>query len=207
MARPNWKHFWVEKNLGEIVMKSLLEILLRFLMGSASRLRNLYYRTLGVKIEGYVWMRPVEISRNWGDITLAKNCSLDREVTLLCSGPVKGDKIRIGADTYINRGTMLDAHQKIWIGERVMIGPGCYITDSDHGSDPGRCVKEQAMVLGEVVIEDEAWLGARVCVLRDVTVGRGAIVAAGAVVTKDVAPGAIVAGVPAKFLKMRSCKF
>jgi len=173
-------------------------------MALASRLRNLYYRVLGVHLEGYVWMRAVEISRNWGDITLGANCSLNRGVTLLCSGAARREKIRIGRDTYINRGTMLDAHNKIWIGERVMVGPGCYITDSDHGIKLGVPVKDQPMELGEVVIEDEVWIGARVTVLKNVRICRGAIVAAGAVVTKNVGPGEIVAGVPAKIIRNRS---
>jgi len=181
----------------------MLRLLHRLGMGAASRLRNLYYRGLGVRMGGYVWMRAVEISRNWGDITLGANCSLDRGVTLLCSGPETGDKIRIGRDTYINRGTMLDAHKKIWIGERVMVGPGCYITDSDHGMKLGVPVKDQPMVKGEVVIEDEAWVGADVTILKNVHIGRGAIVAAGAVVTKDVGMNEMVAGVPAKLLGRR----
>lgn len=179
-------------------MSSGLRGIHRLGMGLASRLRNLYYRALGVRLEGYVWMRAVEISRNWGDITLGANCSLDRGVTLLCSGVAKKDRIRIGRDTYINRGTMLDAHNKIWIGERVMVGPACYITDSDHGMRLGVPVKDQPMTLGEVVIEDEAWIGAKVTILKNVRIGRGAIVAAGAVVTKDVEANGIVKGVPAQ---------
>ena len=181
----------------------MLRLLHRLGMGAASRLRNLYYRGLGVRMGGYVWMRAVEIPRNWGDICLGVNCSLDRGVTLLCSGPETGDKIRIGGDSYINRGTMLDAHRKIWIGERVMVGPGCYITDSDHGMKAGQSVKEQPMVKGEVVIEDEAWVGANVTILKNVRIGRGAIVAAGAVVTKDVGMNEMVAGMPAKVFKSR----
>jgi acetyltransferase-like isoleucine patch superfamily enzyme len=190
--------------MGPIAMKLLLRSLHRLGMGSASRLRNLYYRALGVQMKGYVWMRAVEIPRNWEDITLVANCSLDRGVTLLCSGPAKRDKIRIGEDTYINRGTVLDAHNKIWIGERVMVGPGCYITDSDHGIKAGISVKDQSMTFGEVVIENEAWIGAHVTILKNVKVGHGAIVAAGAVVTKDVEPDEVVAGVPAQKLKKRS---
>ena len=184
-------------------MSSGLRGIHRLGMGLTSRLRNLYYRALGVRLEGYVWMRAVEISRNWGDITLGANCSLDRGVTLLCSGAERRDKIRIGRDTYINRGTMLDAHNKIWIGERVMVGPGCYITDSDHGMKLGVPVKDQPMKRGEVVIEDEAWIGAKVTVLKNVRIGRGAIIAAGAVVTKDVRPDEVVAGIPAKLMGKR----
>ena len=184
-------------------MRFILRLLHRLGMGTASRWRNIIYRELGVRLDGYVWMRSVEIPRNWSDIHLM-GCALDRGVTLLCSGEETGDKIRIGRDTYINRGTMLDAHRKIWIGERVMIGPFCYITDSDHGMKPGGSVKEQPMVKGEVVIEDEAWIGANVTILKNVRIGRGAIVAAGSVVTKNVGPNEKVAGTPARFLGYRS---
>ena len=190
--------------MGKIAVSTILRLTQRLGMGIASRLRNLYYRALGVRLEGYVWMRAVEISRNWGDITLGANCSLDRGVTLLCSGAERRDKIRIGRDTYINRGTMLDAHNKIWIGERVMVGPGCYITDSDHGMKAGMAVKEQPMKLGEVVIEDEAWIGAHACILKNVKIGRGAIVAAGAVVTKSVGANEKVGGVPARPIGVRA---
>jgi len=98
---------------------------------------------------------------------------------------------------------MLDAHNKIWIGEKVMVGPGCYITDSDHGMKLGVQVKDQPMVKGEVVIEDEAWVGANVTILKNVHIGKGAIVAAGAVVTKDVGMNEVVAGVPAKITSKR----
>lgn len=175
----------------------------RLCMGAASRWRNLYYGALGVKLEGYVWMRRIEISRNWSDITLGNHCALDRGVVLLCTGPTKPDKIKIGSDTYINRLTMLDAHNKLWIGSNVMVGPMCYLTDSDHGFEGGNSAKTQPMKPGEIIIEDEVWIGARVCVLKGVRIGRGAVVGAGAVVTKDVPANAIVAGVPARVLRLR----
>lgn len=151
-----------------------------------------------------MWMRHVEIPRNWSDITLGNHCALDRGVTLLCSGAPKRDKIRIGADTYINRMAMLDAHNKIWIGSHVMFGPMCYITDSNHSVEAGHSVKSQPMEVGEVVIEDEAWIGAGVCILANVQIGRGAVVGAGAVVTKNVPANAVVAGVPARSIGLRA---
>ena len=54
-----------------------------------------------------------------------------------------------------------------------------------------------------VVIEDDVWTGANVTILKDVTIGRGSVVAAGAVVTKSCSPYSIIGGVPAKVLKMR----
>jgi len=185
-------------------MSALFKTLVRIYFGVASRFRNLFYRALGVQIDGYVWIRSVEIPRNWGDIKLEQKCALDKGVVLLCSGPRTSDKIRIGYNTYINRKTMLDAHKKIWIGKNVMIGPSCYITDSDHGILLGQSVKNQPMKYGEVIIEDDVWIGAHVIILKNVRVGRGAIVAAGAVVTRDVQPDTIVAGIPAKTMRKRN---
>lgn len=174
-----------------------VHLLHRFCMGTASRCRNLYYRSLGVNFQRYCWLRQIEIPRNWTDITL-EGCALDRGVTLLSGGPPKKDKIRIGHGTYINRHTILDACNKLWIGSRVMIGPMCFITDSDHTLVEGKDVKGQPMRLGETIIEDGAWLGAGVTVLRNVRIGKLAAVGAGAVVTKDVPAGTVVTGVPAR---------
>jgi acetyltransferase-like isoleucine patch superfamily enzyme len=172
-------------------------------LGIASRLRNFYYRALGVRFGGYVWIRRVSIPRSWPDITIGADVGLDDGVCLVIGGPPKPNKLVIGAGTYINRYTILDAHDRLHVGRRVMIGPHCYITDADHGTVPGASVQLQAMKRKPVVIEDEAWLGAHVTVLPGVRIGKGAIVGAGAVVTHDVPDQAVVAGVPARLLRQR----
>ena len=76
----------------------LLARLVEIIQGAKSRWRNLRYRLLGVKLGGYVWMRQIEIPRNYGDIEIADGASLDRGVVLLCSGPVNVlDKSRVTA--------------------------------------------------------------------------------------------------------------
>jgi len=64
-------------------------------------------------------------------------------------------------------------------------------------------IRDQGHRPGEIIVEDDVWLGANVTVIGSVRVGQGAVVAAGAVVTKDVEPYSIVGGVPAKFIKKR----
>src|SRR4051812_46797298 len=91
-------------------------------MGLASRMRNVYYRALGVEMTGYVWLRKIEISRNWGDIYLEKGVSLDQGVVIVTAGPVKRGKVTIRANTYVNRYTIFDGHESIEIGRRCMIG-------------------------------------------------------------------------------------
>ena len=85
-----------------------------------------------------------------------------------------------------------------------MFGPYCYITDHDHGTKLGQIVSQQTLISAPVRIEDAAWIGAHVTILKGVTIGTGAIVGAGSVVTKDVAANSIVAGVPTKVIGNRS---
>jgi acetyltransferase-like isoleucine patch superfamily enzyme len=183
-------------------MAALLSLLLRLCQGTASRMRNLAYRLLGAEIRHYCWLRAIEIPRNWKDIVLHP-CSLDRGVVLLCSGPARRGKIEIGEGTYINRYTILDAHERIAIGREVMIGPHCFITDGNHGMDPADSVKSQPMTAAPVEIEDEVWIGAHVTILPGVRIGRGAVIGAGSVVTRDIAAGSIANGTPARFRRMR----
>lgn len=160
---------------------------------------------LGVRIFRYVELRKIEIPRNWNQISITGPSCLDRGVTLLATGEsTEKPKIEIGGGVYINRNTIIDAHQSIVIGKHSMIGPNCYITDGDHGTHATTRIVDQPMVCSPVSIGTGAWLGAGVSVLKGVSIGEGAIVGAGSVVTKDVLPFAIVAGVPARQIGVRN---
>lgn len=180
----------------------MIRLLHRLGCGLASRARNIAYRLLGVDFRDYCWLRRIEIPRNWSDVTL-HGCALDAGVVLLCSGAPRAGKIEIGYGTYINRYTMLDAHDRIGIGRDVMIGPHVYITDGAHGTAPGASVKAHPMTTAPVIIEDEAWLGAHVTVLAGVRIGRGAVIGAGSVVTKDIPANAVAYGTPAIVRRLR----
>ena len=180
-----------------------LHLIIRFAGGIASRVRNVWFRALGVRLGGYVWMRKISIPRQWSDITIGKGVSLDDGVVLLCSGPPQRDRLVIRTKTYINRFTMIDASEKIEIGDNCMIGPHCYITDHDHGHVLGKPVGQQSLIGSPVCIGREVWIGAGVVILKGVTIGDGAVIGAGAVVTKSVLANAIVAGVPAREIGRR----
>ena len=180
-----------------------LHTLLRVQAGLASRWRNAWFRALGVRIDGYVWMRRISIPRQWGSVTLGKGAGLDDGVVLLCSGLSRVGKLVVSEGTYVNRNTIFDAHEHLEVGRNCMIGPGCFLTDADHGMTPGVRVGAQPMTVDSTVLEDAVWLGAGVIVLSGVRIGQGAVVGAGAVVTKDVPANAIVAGVPARQIGSR----
>lgn len=183
-----------------------LHLFVRLCAGLASRARNVWFRLLGVRMTGYVWLRRVSIPRQWSDITIEGTASLDDGVVLLCGGAPKRDKLVIRRGTYINRLTMIDAHERVEIWSGCLIGPGCYITDANHGIAVDKAPAEQPCECRPTIIEDEVWLGAKVVVLAGVRIGRGAVVGAGAVVTKDVPAYAIAVGVPARVVGHRGSK-
>lgn len=116
-----------------------------------------------------------------------------------------GDHSSLGASTRI-----LTTRAKVTIGNYVMFGPAVTIISGDHCTDViGKYMKEITDAEKrlendrDVVIEDDVWVGAGAIILKGVTVGRGSVVAAGSLVTRDVPPYAIVGGVPTKVIKMR----
>jgi maltose O-acetyltransferase len=114
-------------------------------------------------------------------------------------------RLTIGTRTSVNRGCILHCGGGLTIGADVLIGPGVVIYSQNHRyEDAGRLISEQGYDRRPVRIEDGAWIAARAVVLPGVTVGRGAVVAAGAVVTRDVEPFSVVAGVPARVIGART---
>jgi acetyltransferase-like isoleucine patch superfamily enzyme len=114
-------------------------------------------------------------------------------------GQIRRTGVSIGANSRINRDCMIDVRGGVTIGDNVSISPQVAISTAAHSAlDPGFRVE-----IRPVVIEDNVWIGMRATILGGVTLGRGSVVAAGAVVTKDVPPLTIVGGVPARAVGMR----
>lgn len=110
-----------------------------------------------------------------------------------------GKNLTLGRDVFINLGCRFQDTGGITIGDGTLIGHGSTLTTLDHGIDPDR---RADMIPAPITIGSKVWLGASVTIVPGVTIGDGAIVGAGAVVTKDVPANAIVAGVPAKLIRM-----
>lgn len=110
--------------------------------------------------------------------------------------------IRIGCDGLISEYTVIRGQGGVTIGDRVYTSPMTQIVAVNHVfDDPDRPFIEQGITAQGIVIEDDVWLGASVVVTDGVRIGRGAVVAAGAVVTNDVPPHTVVAGVPARIIR------
>lgn len=128
-------------------------------------------------------------------VRVGRHCILtaqDGELAL-ADGAALSPGVHLGAD-----------HGRIEVGKCTAIGPGTVVRAANHCF--ARCdvpIMRQGHVPGVVIIEDDVWVGANCVITPDVRVGRGAVVGAGAVVTRDVAPFSVVGGVPARVIGRR----
>ncbi|HEY8785682.1 MAG TPA: acyltransferase [Candidatus Limnocylindria bacterium] len=107
--------------------------------------------------------------------------------------------ITIGDHTVVNAGCHLDGRGGLSIGDNVSVSPGVWILTDEHDvNDP-----DFPEILSPVRIDDYVFIGSKAMILPGITIGRGAVIGAGAVVTKSVAPFEIVAGVPARTIGQR----
>lgn len=141
--------------------------------------------------------------RDGGEVRIGPESSLQRHTILELA---QGGDIFIGRNTHIQAGCHLTAALgSIRIGDDVQLAPRCALYPYQHGhGDLAQAMCWQPITSkGDIVIEDDVWLGVGAIVLDGVTIGRGAIVGAGAVVTASIPPYAIAVGAPARVVGQR----
>jgi acetyltransferase-like isoleucine patch superfamily enzyme len=134
-------------------------------------------------------------------VTLAAGATLAPNVSLR-----NGERIEVGAGTHVGEHAFLwagDGSGRITIGENCRLGPGVFLTASDYGMQPDMAIAEQPRNEADIVLGDDVWLGARVFVGAGVTIGSGSVVSANSVVTRDLPPGVIAVGIPARVVRRR----
>lgn len=136
--------------------------------------------------------RPFPKVVHKGGVLVAGNCQFYSGVRLEV-----GEKgyLQIGNGTYLNRNTHIVCEKSVTLGTNCKIAWDVVIMDSDLHP-----INSTPIVNKPVVIEDDVWIGCRCIILKGVTIGRGAVIAAGSVVTKNVPPRTIVGGNPARFI-------
>jgi acetyltransferase-like isoleucine patch superfamily enzyme len=149
-----------------------------------------------VSIHGNIDIR----NRENGSIIIEDNVSFDTECRLVSANNAvllfkKGSDI--GGYNIFNCGT------DVTIGHDTMIAGFCYIQSSNHGTAKGLSIKSQPHSYGEIFIGNDCWIASHVTVVPGVTIADGAIVGANAVVTKDLKPNTMNAGIPAKIIGVR----
>jgi acetyltransferase-like isoleucine patch superfamily enzyme len=112
--------------------------------------------------------------------------------------------VEIGAKTVMGQECTISAYQHVRIGEQCVIADRAMFIDFDHGVvDVERPIREQGIYKRDVDVGSNVWIGYNACVLRGVRVGDNSIIGANAVVTHDVPANAVVAGAPARIIRMR----
>ncbi|MBV7269163.1 acyltransferase [Winogradskyella luteola] len=133
-------------------------------------------------------------------VFLRKGAGIQHDVIIQGTG-----NLEIGENSFVGSFSTIGVNSKVCIGSNVMIAQNVSIRDTDHRFDDFTIPMIQQGILTEpVFIEDNVWIGFGVVITKGVTVGRGSIIAANAVVTKNVPENAIMGGVPAKVLKFRN---
>jgi maltose O-acetyltransferase len=115
----------------------------------------------------------------------------------------RGSQISIGDHSMIGADAIIGSAAEVKIGSDVLMGPEVIVYTSNHGTRAGVPMRLQPLQIAPVLIGNDVWIGARCIILPGVTIGDGAVIGAGAVVTKDVPSCAVVGGIPARLIRYR----
>lgn len=194
----------------DIILKELDEYFVTFLCyfpGKLGRfLRYMIYKRRFKSCGKRISIPQAVFFKGFENIELGENIWLGPFNSIFAESITNEARIKIGNNVSFNRNVMVnaDARGTIIIEDNTIIGPNVVIRASGHRyEDIHTPIREQGHHKGRIIIESGAWISANVVILPDVNVGKGAILAAGAVVTKDVNDFEIVGGVPAKKIGSR----
>lgn len=171
-----------------------------------------YYRRLFKSFgSNSIIKHPFSYARGLEYVIIGNKSSIGAHVELTAWDTYRGQKftpeIIIGDGTLIRDYSHITAIQSIRIGNGVLTGPNILITDNAHGASMAELLDTPPRLRplyskGPVVIEDNVWIGEKSSIMPGVHIGRGAIIAANSVVTHDIPPYCVVAGIPAKVIKV-----
>lgn len=173
------------------------------------KLYNIIIKKKFKKMKGYIISPHQLIGEKY--ISIGEDSTINKGVILTAWDKYEKQtftpSIKIGDNCNIGEHAHITACKEIIIGNNVLTGRRIYISDNAHGNStideidiPPKL--RPLHVKGPVIIEDNVWIGERACILSGVHIGKGAIIAANAVVTHDVPAASIAGGVPAKIIKL-----
>lgn len=146
-------------------------------------------------------MQYISIGNNFGTLSRCRIEAIESFANQFFS-PI----ILIGDNVSFNTDIHIGCINKVTIGNNVLLASRIYISDHSHGEIDSEALKimpsnRKLVSKGQVIIEDNVWIGEGVCILPNVTIGKNSIIGANAVVTKSFPKNSIIAGVPAKLIK------
>jgi acetyltransferase-like isoleucine patch superfamily enzyme len=166
-------------------------------------LRHLYWSVQGMHIGKGTVLPKIEVV--WPhQVSIGRNCRVEPGVYFHYDGIcLPGPSILIGDNCFIGSACEFNVSCRLTMGDHCLIASGTKFIDHDHGTDSATLIAQQKGPSAPIRIGRDVWIGANSVILTGIEIGDGAVVAAGAVVTRDVEPGAIVGGVPARLIKRR----
>lgn len=189
-------HSSIYKNINYPKMIFLIRI--KLIRKILNYLRTSYLKILGMKIGKNTFIPKCFIT--WPhQVSLGENCIIEHNIYFHFDGPyMKGPKIIIGNKCFLGNNIEFNIREKLIIGNNALIGAGTKIIDHDHNIEGKYKFANKNGKQSSINIKENTWIGANVIVLKGVSIGSGAVVGAGSVVTKSVPSSEIWAGIPAK---------
>ena len=192
LLRGFYYKLWIKKTKGLLFV------------GKRCKLKNCHKLELGkvVTIEDNVEINALSKS----GIKIGNNVTIKKNTIIECTGVIRdlGEGLIIGNNVGISQNCFIQVRGNVEIGSNVMFGPNVSIFSENHGySSIDIPMIAQESSRSGVQIQDDVWIGTRATILDGVTVGKGSIIAAGAVVNQNIPPYSIVGGVPAKIIRSR----
>ena len=176
----------------------------RFQPGIGSLVRKLRLRAEGAQIGSGTDIPRLRVT--WPhQISLGRECVLEEGIFFKFDGMWKpGPRIVLQDRVFVGRGCEFNIRSGVSIGDNCLIASGCKFIDHNHGMDVDLPMNAQQCPEAPITLESDVWLGVNVVVLKGVRIGRGAVVGAGAVVTKSISDYEIWAGIPARRIGCRA---
>ena len=200
----------MHKDMYKTIVSELIEWVEHFLRWfpgkSGIKLRYFYYRSKLKRCGRSISFPTGCYIRECKNIVLGNTIYFGLHNQIYATG-TGSESIIIGNNVHFNSNVMINADFRghIEIGSHCLIGPNVVFRTSNHVfSDRDILILDQGYKAGAIIVEDNVWIGANVSVIGSIKIGSGAIVGAGTVVTKDVPDYAIVAGVPARQIGIRT---
>lgn len=194
------ENVWLEKNIflncqGKLVVKQNSH----FHQNTIVYVGSTAFLEIGI---GFNFGNDSIIRTNTSNWSLGDSISISTHCAIFAREKGREGVFTLGNGSNISDNTIIDVCDDVSIGKNVAIGNGCTIFTHNHiYNDKEKPAWKGGIITGPVKIEDGCWIGANVTIMPGVTIGKHSVIAAGAVVTKDVAEGVVMGGVPAKIIK------